>query len=137
MDKLCDAFEAAWKAGQQPQIAEYLDQVPADDRSTLLRELLANELELIAKSGGKISEESYYRRFSDHALVVMKPAAVNEELRIGHHAVRSREVTIAKLLPLRAFHAKVRAEGPSWPEWEWPRYESQKIEWPAYRRRKR
>lgn len=37
---------------------------------------------------------------------------------------------------LRSFHAEVRADCPDWPEWEWPRYESQKIEWPAYRRRK-
>jgi len=36
-------------------------------------------------------------------------------------------------------HHEVRAEGPLWPAWEWPRYESQRIEWPEYwkRRKKR
>lgn len=36
---------------------------------------------------------------------------------------------------LRAMHAEVSEESPVWPEWIWPRYESERIEWPAYRRR--
>ncbi len=28
---------------------------------------------------------------------------------------------------------EVRAESPVWPEWEWPRYEGQRIEWPEYK----
>src|SRR5712692_10110628 len=44
MDAVCDRFEAAWKAGQQPRIEDFLDAAPAADRPRLLRELLALEL---------------------------------------------------------------------------------------------
>lgn len=40
---------------------------------------------------------------------------------------------------LQSIYADVRAEAPVWPAWEWPRYESSRIEWPDYwlnRRRK-
>jgi hypothetical protein len=30
-------------------------------------------------------------------------------------------------------HASVRAEQPLWPAWKWPRYESQRIQWPKYK----
>lgn len=33
-------------------------------------------------------------------------------------------------------HRGVRDESPSWPEWEWPRYEGMRIEWPPYRKRR-
>lgn len=35
---------------------------------------------------------------------------------------------------LRELYAEVQAESPVWPTWEWPRYESQRIEWPSYRK---
>jgi len=35
---------------------------------------------------------------------------------------------------LKNTYAEVQAESPVWPAWEWPRYESQRIEWPAYRK---
>ncbi len=34
---------------------------------------------------------------------------------------------------LRYKYREVRDESPVWPEWEFPRYESQRIEWPQYR----
>lgn len=34
---------------------------------------------------------------------------------------------------LEMYH-DVRAESPTWPAWEWPRYEGQRIEWPEYRK---
>ncbi len=33
---------------------------------------------------------------------------------------------------LQKYH-EVREESPSWPEWEWPKYEGQRIEWPEYK----
>ena len=36
---------------------------------------------------------------------------------------------------LRGVYSEVQAESPVWPAWEWPRYESQRIEWPSYRKR--
>ncbi|MCA9124259.1 MAG: sulfatase [Planctomycetaceae bacterium] len=35
---------------------------------------------------------------------------------------------------LREYYAEVQSESPVWPVWNWPRYESQRIEWPAYRK---
>ena len=34
---------------------------------------------------------------------------------------------------LRVLYREVRDESPVWPEWEWPKYESKRIEWPSYR----
>lgn len=33
---------------------------------------------------------------------------------------------------MTAMYREVRDESPTWPEWTWPRYESQRIEWPDY-----
>jgi arylsulfatase A len=42
-----------------------------------------------------------------------------------------------KLAALRARlepkYLEVREESPLWPEWKWPRYEAQRIEWPDYK----
>ncbi len=33
---------------------------------------------------------------------------------------------------MEAIYEEVKAEAPEWPAWEWPKYESSKIEWPDY-----
>ncbi len=39
----------------------------------------------------------------------------------------------SKLKPkMEAVYEEVKAEAPEWPAWEWPKYESSKIEWPDY-----
>jgi len=38
---------------------------------------------------------------------------------------------------LQAMYHEVIEAAPRWPTWEWPRYESQKIEWPDYWRKRR
>ena len=46
------------------------------------------------------------------------------------------ERLMGKAKPMAKFVAKyeeVRAESPVWPEWEFPRYEGQRIEWPDYK----
>jgi serine/threonine protein kinase len=40
MDRLCDAFEDAWQAGQRPRVGDFLAGVEGTLRATLLRELL-------------------------------------------------------------------------------------------------
>lgn len=35
---------------------------------------------------------------------------------------------------MQAIYHDVRDESPIWPAWEWPRWESQRIEWPDYAR---
>ncbi|MDP6467745.1 MAG: sulfatase-like hydrolase/transferase [Pirellulaceae bacterium] len=37
---------------------------------------------------------------------------------------------------MKSLYHEVQAESPVWEAWTWPRYESQRIEWPAYRNRK-
>ena len=44
MERICDRFEAAWKAGQQPRIEDYLGEMPEPERPDLFRELLGLEL---------------------------------------------------------------------------------------------
>jgi hypothetical protein len=43
IDVICDAFESAWKAGDMPRIEDFL--TGTEDRSSLLQELLALDLE--------------------------------------------------------------------------------------------
>lgn len=38
---------------------------------------------------------------------------------------------------LRSMHQEVTQESPVWPSWKWPRYESERIEWPPYRGKRR
>src|SRR5262245_32111927 len=40
VDQLCDRFEAAWAAGEQPSVEAYLAGVPEPPQSALLRELV-------------------------------------------------------------------------------------------------
>jgi len=40
IDEVCDRFEAAWKAGQQPRVEDYLDAEAGPAREALLQELL-------------------------------------------------------------------------------------------------
>jgi hypothetical protein len=46
VDAACDHFEAAWKAGRQPRVDDYLAAAPESDREELRQALLALELEL-------------------------------------------------------------------------------------------
>lgn len=70
IDEVCGRFEAAWTAGEQPRIESYLQQLPESDRPDLLRDLLANELELLADSGNRADESLYYNRFPEFVDVV-------------------------------------------------------------------
>ena len=50
IDRVCDQFEAAWRAGQRPRIEDHLVEAVGPERSALLRELLLAELE--CRQGG-------------------------------------------------------------------------------------
>jgi eukaryotic-like serine/threonine-protein kinase len=41
IDRQCLAFEDAWQSGQRPSIEPYLQASPAEERPSLLRELIA------------------------------------------------------------------------------------------------
>jgi|GEM_PF-151894 len=60
---VCDRFEAAWRAGQQPRIEDYLAGNPELDRSELLRHLLGVELDLAREAGRTPNPAEYQARF--------------------------------------------------------------------------
>ncbi len=67
---VCEGFEAAWRAGQQPRIEAYLAENPELDRSDLLRHLLGLVLELSRNAGQIAAPEEYRARFPDQAQLV-------------------------------------------------------------------
>ncbi|MBT6158039.1 MAG: serine/threonine protein kinase [Planctomycetaceae bacterium] len=67
LDATCDRFEAELKAGQTPQIEEFLYQTTGKTRSTLLSLLLQVEIELLSGKGKRPEPQSYHKRFPDHA----------------------------------------------------------------------
>ena len=67
----CERFEAAWEAGDRPRIEDVLVGVAdGQERRTLLRELIALELELRREAGERPDEDEYRGRFADDAEVV-------------------------------------------------------------------
>ena len=45
VDRVCDAFEQAWRDGRRPKIEAYLAEVAEAHRETLFTELLLSECE--------------------------------------------------------------------------------------------
>jgi serine/threonine protein kinase/formylglycine-generating enzyme required for sulfatase activity/tetratricopeptide (TPR) repeat protein len=70
VDEVCDRFERAWLAGQQPRIEAHLINTPAAEYAALLRELLAVELAYRRSEGASPSLEEYRQRFPGHAELV-------------------------------------------------------------------
>jgi serine/threonine-protein kinase len=66
VDGVCEAFEAVWQNGGQPQIDDFLEEVPEVDREDLLRELLAVELQWRQEKQHAVVPDEYYRRFPKH-----------------------------------------------------------------------
>ena len=66
IDKVCLAFEDAWKAGEPPQIEQYLGDTAEPERSVLLEELLRLELDYLHRRGETPAPEQYQVRFPDH-----------------------------------------------------------------------
>jgi tetratricopeptide (TPR) repeat protein/tRNA A-37 threonylcarbamoyl transferase component Bud32 len=65
IDRLCDQFEDAWKAGRPARIEEYLDQVGEAVRPFLLPELLAIEIDYRRQAGDTLCFDDYLRRFPE------------------------------------------------------------------------
>jgi serine/threonine protein kinase/tetratricopeptide (TPR) repeat protein len=74
MDKVCDTFEAAWQTaaptGQPPRIEDYLGDTPEPQRSALLRELIALDIDYRLRAGENPKAEDYRDRFSEHVELV-------------------------------------------------------------------
>jgi serine/threonine protein kinase len=70
IDATCDRFEAAWRAGREPRIEDFLADAEAADRPALLRELLALEVELRRGRGECATPADYRDRFPGQADVI-------------------------------------------------------------------
>ena len=77
IDDACDRYEAGWVSGPRPRIEQFLDQVAAIERPSLLRELLAIELEIRRGRGEAPTAEEYLARFPDNS------ALVNDAFTVG------------------------------------------------------
>jgi serine/threonine protein kinase/Tfp pilus assembly protein PilF len=66
VEEVCNRFEAARKAGQRPRIEVYLAGVDEPDRSILLRELLALELEYSTRQGEEPTPQEFEHLFPQH-----------------------------------------------------------------------
>ncbi|MEM7314940.1 MAG: serine/threonine-protein kinase [Planctomycetota bacterium] len=64
IDRICDRFEAEWKAGSRPVIRDFLDQSVRDQKE-LFRELFSIELEYLQSSGQSIATQSYLDAYGE------------------------------------------------------------------------
>jgi tetratricopeptide (TPR) repeat protein/tRNA A-37 threonylcarbamoyl transferase component Bud32 len=82
VDQICDRFEAAWpdpgQTAPRPRIEDYLGDTPEPERSQLLAQLLALELEYRRAAGENPSLDDYQSRFPDHS-EVLRPHFVAPE----------------------------------------------------------
>jgi serine/threonine protein kinase len=86
VDRVCNAFETAWKAvaagGQRPTIEQYLADAPEAVREVLLRELLDLEVAYRKQLGEQPTLDEYRQRFPDF-FDRMTLAPVGEALSTG------------------------------------------------------
>jgi RNA polymerase sigma factor (TIGR02999 family) len=65
VDAICDAFEAAWLAGEAPRIEDFLPRGTSIQQDVLLRELLLAEWELRRRRDMHVELQIYLQRFPD------------------------------------------------------------------------
>jgi hypothetical protein len=70
IDRICDRFEEAWKQGQRPRLEDYLGEVADEHRPSLLRHLLAAEIDCRRDLGETPAEADYRDRFPDQVHLV-------------------------------------------------------------------
>jgi serine/threonine protein kinase/Tfp pilus assembly protein PilF len=70
VEEVCKRFEAVRKAGQRPRIEHYIADSDEPERSVLLRELLALELEYSTKQGEQPTPQDYEHLFPQHQEVI-------------------------------------------------------------------
>jgi hypothetical protein len=63
VDRVCDRFEAACKAGQRPRVEDYLADAPAPERAAFLLELVPLEIAYRLRRGDDPGTEEYRARF--------------------------------------------------------------------------
>jgi serine/threonine-protein kinase len=81
INRICDRFEAAWRAGGRPSLEGELAWAQESSRSALLRELLATELECRRSAGEHPRPAEYRGRFPDHVSIVEATFAASDDQR--------------------------------------------------------
>jgi len=70
IDGPCQRCEAAWKAGESPDLEACLSEVGEEDRRLLFRELLALDLAYRRRHGEELTPDRYRGRFPEHAELI-------------------------------------------------------------------
>src|SRR5687768_7123597 len=70
VDAICDVFEAAWHAGQEPRVEDFLPRGDLAQQDVLLRELLLAEWDLRRRHGPGPELETYAARFPNNRQAV-------------------------------------------------------------------
>jgi tetratricopeptide (TPR) repeat protein/tRNA A-37 threonylcarbamoyl transferase component Bud32 len=101
VDRACDRFEAAWKAGRRPRIEDDLGTASGPDRAALLRELVPLDVSYRRRLGERPTREEYHQRFPDHAAVIEAafetvPSGPAEDARV--HLARASTIADNNLL---------------------------------------
>ena len=70
IDRICLAFEKAWRSGARPQVEAYLGDTVGPLQSALLTELLLLDLDYRRRLGEQPSAKEYRARFPRHDNVI-------------------------------------------------------------------
>jgi serine/threonine protein kinase len=70
IERVCLAFEDAWKRGERPAVERYCADAPGPERSALLRHLLVLELDYRVRSGETPTAGDYRMRFPDCSALI-------------------------------------------------------------------
>src|SRR5687767_12011996 len=65
VDAICDQFEAAWLAGHEPRIEEFLPRGDSVHEDALFRELLLSEWDLRSRHARDVNLQAYLERFAE------------------------------------------------------------------------
>src|SRR6478672_4577630 len=63
IDRICDAFEMAWRSDARPAISDFVGQATESQQSKLFYELLLVDLECRRNAGEQPSREEYLRAY--------------------------------------------------------------------------
>jgi serine/threonine-protein kinase len=75
VDAACLRFEAAWKAGQRPQIEDFLAAIPQAEQQAFLNELIPLDMVYRQAAGEQPTPEEYQQRFAGVPLIDLAPPA--------------------------------------------------------------
>lgn len=95
IDRLCDDFESSWKGGSRPQLADFLQRIPAEARPEAFGELLAIEVGYRRALGELPSPGDYEDTFGDFATIIQTELELRREEAAGVRPATGEEAAIA------------------------------------------